>query len=140
MTGQAVRGQFELRDEALLWTVREIEDVNLARVKALLDDGLSIRDIADETGISRSTVGRLKKQIEAVGRGATSMWQRELGTVTQKPCPVSQRPGSSVPRVCPTLPIMNISALKLVPTVQTLVPWDVGQAPNGPITALTMHS
>ena len=47
------------------WTIREIEDVNLARVKALLADGLSIRDIADETGIPKSTVGRLKKQIDA---------------------------------------------------------------------------
>jgi hypothetical protein len=60
--------QFELREETALWTVREIEDVNLARVKALLDDGLTVREIADETGIPRSTVGRLKKQIEAVGR------------------------------------------------------------------------
>jgi AAA domain-containing protein/helix-turn-helix resolvase-like protein len=57
--------QFEIRDGAALWTIREIEDVNLARVKALLDDGLTVREIADETGIARSTVGRLKKQIEA---------------------------------------------------------------------------
>jgi len=33
-------------------------------VKALLDDGLTVREIADETGIPRSTVGRLKKAIE----------------------------------------------------------------------------
>ena len=39
--------------------------MNLARVKALLDDGLTVREIADETGIPKSTVGRLKKQIEA---------------------------------------------------------------------------
>jgi putative DNA primase/helicase len=61
--------QFELRDEGALWTIREIEDVNLARVKALLDDGLTVREIADETGIPRSTVGRLKKQIESTQRG-----------------------------------------------------------------------
>ena len=29
------------------WTLRDIEDVNLSRVKALLDDEQSIRDIAD---------------------------------------------------------------------------------------------
>jgi hypothetical protein len=52
----------EVRDGATIWTTREIEDVNLARVKALLDDGLSVRDIADETGISKSTVHRLKKK------------------------------------------------------------------------------
>src|SRR5690348_11525128 len=39
--------QFEVRDGAALWTVREIEDVNLARVKAGLDDGLTVREIAD---------------------------------------------------------------------------------------------
>ena len=33
-----------------LCTFREIEDVNLARVKALLDDGLTVREIADENG------------------------------------------------------------------------------------------
>jgi putative DNA primase/helicase len=48
---------------AAVWTMREIEDVNLARVKALLDDELSVREIADETGIPRSTVQRLKKKI-----------------------------------------------------------------------------
>ena len=55
----------EVQDGAVHWGIHEIEDVNLARVKALLDDGLSIRDVADETGIPKSTVGRLKKQIEA---------------------------------------------------------------------------
>ena len=55
----------EILDGATHWSIREIEDVNLARVKALLDDGLSIREVAHETGIPKSTVGRLKKQIEA---------------------------------------------------------------------------
>jgi len=55
----------ETRDEGTFWTLREIEDVNLARVRAFLDDELTIRDIADETGLSKSTVQRLKKKIEA---------------------------------------------------------------------------
>ena len=55
----------EVLDGAAHWTIREIEDVNLARVKALLDEGLTVRDIAKETDIPKSTVGRLKKQIEA---------------------------------------------------------------------------
>jgi putative DNA primase/helicase len=55
----------EVLDGAAHWIIREIEDVNLARVKVLLDDGLTIREIADETGIPKSTAGRLKKQIEA---------------------------------------------------------------------------
>ena len=57
----------EILDRAMFWTIRDIEDVNLARVKALLDDDMSIRDIADETGLSKSTVHRLKQQIEAGG-------------------------------------------------------------------------
>jgi putative DNA primase/helicase len=53
---------------AAIWTTRDIEDVNLARVKALVDDGLSVRDIADETGIPKSTVQRLKNKIAAEGK------------------------------------------------------------------------
>jgi putative DNA primase/helicase len=56
--------RLEVLNGAAHWTIREIEDVNLARVKALLDEKLTIRDIAEETGIPKSTVGRLKKQIE----------------------------------------------------------------------------
>jgi len=57
--------RLEVRDGATVWTVREIEDINLARVRALLDDDLTVRDIADETGLSKSQVHRIKKQIEA---------------------------------------------------------------------------
>jgi putative DNA primase/helicase len=52
--------------EGASWSMREIADVNFARVKALLDDEMTVRDIADETGLSKSTVGRIKKQIEAL--------------------------------------------------------------------------
>ena len=47
-----------------LWAMNEIEDMNMVRVAALLEDGLSIRDIADETGIKKSTVHNLKKAID----------------------------------------------------------------------------
>lgn len=56
--------KLEVHGGATVWTTRELEDVNRARVEALIDDGLSIRDIADETGISKSTVQRIKKAIE----------------------------------------------------------------------------
>jgi putative DNA primase/helicase len=45
------------------WTMREIDDVNQARVAALHSDGLSVRDIADETGIPKSTVQRTVKKL-----------------------------------------------------------------------------
>jgi putative DNA primase/helicase len=57
--------KLETKDGVATWTTRELEDANRARVEALLDDGLSVRDIADETGISKSTVARIKKAIEA---------------------------------------------------------------------------
>ena len=75
--GRGIHGEAAKPFEAMLtvragsaiWTTRDIEDVHLARVKALSDDGLSVRDIAVETGISKSKVQRLKKKIEADGGG-----------------------------------------------------------------------
>jgi putative DNA primase/helicase len=61
--------KLETRNGEAVWTTRDIEDANQARVRALLDDGLSIRDIADETGIPRSTVHRIKKAVEAENGG-----------------------------------------------------------------------
>jgi hypothetical protein len=59
--------KLETRDGIAVWSTRELEDANRARVEALLDDGLSVRDIADETGIPKSTVHRIKKTIQAAG-------------------------------------------------------------------------
>jgi hypothetical protein len=62
--GEAARpfeARLDVRDGRAMWTTRELEDANRARVQALLDDGLSVRDIADETGIPKSTVHRIKK-------------------------------------------------------------------------------
>ena len=55
--------KLETRDNVAVWTIRELEDANRARVQALLDDGLSVRDIADETGIPKSTVHRIKTKL-----------------------------------------------------------------------------
>ena len=48
-----------------IWTVREIADVNEAQSRAGMEDGLTVREIAEETGIPKSTVHRTKKKIEA---------------------------------------------------------------------------
>lgn len=61
--------KLETRDGVAVWTTRELEDANRARVEALLEDGLSVRDIADETGISKSKVQRIKKSTEAARAG-----------------------------------------------------------------------
>jgi putative DNA primase/helicase len=63
--------KLETCDGSALWTIRELEDANRARVEALLDENpkMSVRDIADETGIPKSTVHRIKKAIEAAKGG-----------------------------------------------------------------------
>lgn len=62
--------KLEVRDGAAIWTMRDIEDVNLARVRSLMGTDMSIRDIAEETGISKSQVHRLKTMIEAEAKAA----------------------------------------------------------------------
>jgi len=47
-----------------IWAISEIADVQKVRVEALLTDGLSVRDVAEETGIPKSTVHRIKKAME----------------------------------------------------------------------------
>jgi AAA domain/Homeodomain-like domain len=59
--------KLEMRDGLATWTIRELDDANRSRIQALLDDGLTVREIADETGIPKSTVHRIKKAIEVTG-------------------------------------------------------------------------
>jgi putative DNA primase/helicase len=65
ITGDAAK-PFEAKltadpDGRPLWVMHEIADVQKARVETLVADGLSVRDIAEETGIPKSTVHRIKK-------------------------------------------------------------------------------
>lgn len=50
--------------DALVWACRDIEDMELEMVARLHTDGLPIRDIAEETGLSKSKVGRLVKRLK----------------------------------------------------------------------------
>lgn len=45
------------------WEIQVIEDVESTRVQELLSMGMSIRDIADETGMSKSKVHRIKQSL-----------------------------------------------------------------------------
>ena len=49
---------------ALHWSVKELEDVELEQLKRLLDEGYSVRDAAEEMGKSKSAVQRLKNKLE----------------------------------------------------------------------------
>ena len=57
--------RLETWDGEAIWTMREIEDVKLARAQVLFAEGSTVRDVAEELGISKSAAGRLKKKTEA---------------------------------------------------------------------------
>ena len=57
-----IEARYEERDRAAIWTRTEIADAEVTRVAEALNDGLSIREAADELGIHKSKVERLKKK------------------------------------------------------------------------------
>ncbi len=60
--------RLEVRDNAAVWTTRDIEDRELEKVIELSNADYSVRDIAKETDMSRSKVNRLQKRARAEGR------------------------------------------------------------------------
>jgi putative DNA primase/helicase len=61
------------------WTYKSLENADAERVVRLKADGLSLRDIAEETGISKSRVGRLLKEQKEVSQCPVPS-QRDSGT------------------------------------------------------------
>ncbi len=61
--------EVHLRSEGnqLIWDVNELVNVQAEHLKQLLAEGFSIRDCADEMGVSKSVVHRLKKKLEEGG-------------------------------------------------------------------------
>jgi putative DNA primase/helicase len=62
-----IEARYEERDDAAIWTRTEIADADVTRVADALNGGLSIREAADELGMHKSKVERLKKK--AAGQG-----------------------------------------------------------------------
>jgi putative DNA primase/helicase len=62
-----IEARYEERDGAAIWTRTEIADADVMRVADALNGGLSIREAADELGMHKSKVERLKKK--AIGQG-----------------------------------------------------------------------
>jgi len=53
-----------LTDGKAAWSVKDVEDVVCIRVAALLAAGMSVREIAEEIGATKSAVHRMKQRIE----------------------------------------------------------------------------
>lgn len=60
---KSFEAKLEQDGDRLFWTCRDIEDVRLEQVKALQDEGMTVREIAEEMGISKSSVHRLIKKL-----------------------------------------------------------------------------
>ena len=54
--------KLEMVDGSVTWSTRDLLDADLDRVVGLSNDGLSVREIAEEIGLSKSKVQRLKKK------------------------------------------------------------------------------
>lgn len=55
--------QLQQEGDMLTWSVREIEEAEQDQLKSLLAEGLSIREIAEEMGKSKSAIHRLKSKL-----------------------------------------------------------------------------
>lgn len=64
--GDEVR-PFEARLVGDEWTFRDVEDANYLRVVELSKEGNTVRDIAEDTGMSKSAVNRMQKKAKANG-------------------------------------------------------------------------
>jgi DNA invertase Pin-like site-specific DNA recombinase len=54
-----------VENDAAQWTTKDLVDVEYQRVIEMLKLGLSLREIAEETSIPKSTVHRMKQRAEA---------------------------------------------------------------------------
>jgi putative DNA primase/helicase len=69
---KAFEARLEVRDGQADWTLKELEDVEHDRVKELLAlGGMTVREIAEETGIPKSTVHNIKKKLEKLSQSVS---------------------------------------------------------------------
>lgn len=59
---------FEAKLDAAGWTTRDLADAVMERIIALTEEGLTVRDIASETGISASRVSRIQTKARDAGK------------------------------------------------------------------------
>jgi putative DNA primase/helicase len=65
--GEAARpfeARLEVVNDGAVWAVKDVDELDRGRIAAMIADGMTVRDIAEEIGLSKSAVHRLKQQIE----------------------------------------------------------------------------
>ena len=65
---RSFEAKYEERNNAAMWTRTGLADVELDRVANALNEGMSIRDIAEMLGIHKSKVERLKNKAKEMGK------------------------------------------------------------------------
>src|SRR5262249_24970209 len=98
-----------------IWTVKTIEDITSSKVKDLTAQGYTVREIAEEIGISKSKVSRIQQKLKEEagtsgtkaknGRNPTDSPSQASGTTWDSPgtssVPPSQSPkGGTVGQAC----------------------------------------
>jgi len=64
--------RLETGDGKAAWSMKDVEDADRLRVVALLATGMTVREIAEEIGIGKSVVHRLKQRIEREAKQAAA--------------------------------------------------------------------
>ena len=64
--------RLDLSDGTAAWSVKDVEDADRLRVAALLETGMTVREIAEEIGIGKSVVHRMKQRIDRDAKEAAA--------------------------------------------------------------------
>ena len=64
--------RLELSDGTAAWSMKDVEDADRLRVVALLATGMTVREIAEEIGIGKSVVHRMKQRIDREAKEAAA--------------------------------------------------------------------
>jgi putative DNA primase/helicase len=64
--------RLETRDGKAAWSMKDVEDADRLRVAALLATGMTVREIAEEIGIGKSVVHRMKQRIDREAKKAAA--------------------------------------------------------------------
>ena len=55
--------QLQTVNDVADWTMRGLEDLRLTRARELFSAGMSVRDVGEELGVSKTTAQRLKTKL-----------------------------------------------------------------------------